>query len=462
MKFADSFTPDSERFKAETSLLKKKANGRQPQINYQLLPTDESTFENAQNLNPITQSFYNEMKLSHEEERELRELGVEQFYYKEEQLGINSTVWNRLGANCEDEILLFCSYLKDIIENSQNETQLSEKISNLKFTVAVNSDLFINLAKVKALRFLFFRLLESAGCKCQFKIAVIPDRNFFTNYESELNLIRMANAGFVALISHADEFITLNYKLATNPQLSIIRNSLLSFQVLREEAQLNFPLDATLGAKAIEDLTQALIKNVWEKLILNKDLKYEDLLQKLIPVFETQKNELMKKINSKRVNLVGASLFVDPTVNLNDKLDLNKRNFASHFEDLRLKIGKSKNQKLKEFNLLIKGDPVKLINRINFCKNYFETIGIHVREVDANHHIEWTTNNILCAADEDYASWLSQIAKEKRNGVESIFVAGNGNGLDQELIKNINITDFIYLGQDQYNVLFNWWKKYEN
>lgn len=135
----------------------------------------------------------------------------------------------------------------------------------LSFTLAADADLFLTVAKLRALRRLWARLEEACGLEPRpIRLLAETSWRMLTRRDPPTNLLRNALACAGALLGEADGVTVLPHTaplgLADPFARRLARNTAL---VLRDEAGLDRVADPGAGAGAIEALTEALSAEAW-------------------------------------------------------------------------------------------------------------------------------------------------------------------------------------------------------
>lgn len=138
-----------------------------------------------------------------------------------------------------------------------------EILNKLVFRIAIGSNYFFEIAKIRALKLLFNQLSK------EYQLDEIPSifaetsfRNKAKNDE-ENNLIRSTLELASAMIGGADALYTNDYKIETSTELS----EEISFKqqiVLAYESIINVFEDASNGSYYVEDLTQQIAEKSWK------------------------------------------------------------------------------------------------------------------------------------------------------------------------------------------------------
>lgn len=168
----------------------------------------------------------------------------------------------------------------NLIESMQSKgIETKEIIENLAFNFPVDTAFFPELAKFRAFRVLFARMLEVLGIhdkelQSPFVMAHAPLWHTEPN-KKHSNLLRLSSSAIASILGGVHGLILSDFDpgkdrdLALNQRLS--RNI---HHLLREESYLDQVLDPAGGAYYIEELTTRLIDKVW------KDFQGDTFVQK--------------------------------------------------------------------------------------------------------------------------------------------------------------------------------------
>ncbi|WP_237479469.1 methylmalonyl-CoA mutase family protein [Lichenibacterium dinghuense] len=135
----------------------------------------------------------------------------------------------------------------------------------LSFTLAADADLFLTVAKLRALRRLWARVEEGCGSEPRpVRLHAETSWRMLARRDPPTNLLRNALACAGAILGDADTVAVLPHTaplgLADPFARRLARNTAL---VLRDEAGLDRVADAGAGSGAVEALTEALCAEAW-------------------------------------------------------------------------------------------------------------------------------------------------------------------------------------------------------
>ncbi len=185
-------------------------------------------------------------------------------------LSVSSHVFHNAGANAVQELAFT---IAAAVENLDKLTDLGlspEKIvAKLEFSVSVGTNYFIEIAKLRALRYLWSKMLESYNCSSLIKDCQIHCQTS-SFYDSKLspytNMLRATTEAMSAIMGGCDALTVLAYDSVMGEQNSefgerIARNVSI---LMREEAHLDKTIDPSAGSYYIENLTYQLSVQAWK------------------------------------------------------------------------------------------------------------------------------------------------------------------------------------------------------
>jgi hypothetical protein len=322
--------------------------------------------------------------------------------------------------------------------------------------VFVDSQFFLNVAKIRAARLLAARICELLGRSCDVKIVALSSLADWTLYERYSNMLRNQTAVASAYIGGADHVQSSGYntlfELETDdPPIDyhfersqrMARNTT---HILALESMLGIVQDAAYGSYHLENLTHDLCEKSW--VVMQRILSGDDLSSEIKAVREEKLFDLKRR----KFVLAGVNDFPDAKEELRIKVKSSaffRR--ARIFEDLRLRMERTEKP---EVYISLYGEYAALNARLNFIKNFFELLGLTVHEtgesvtsVQKFAQILESRNEriiVLCATDEDYPLLRDQLSL-----IRSPFKYIAGKKFQYDGFTNI------FTGQDIYAVLEN-------
>jgi methylmalonyl-CoA mutase len=140
---------------------------------------------------------------------------------------------------------------------------------HLRFVTAFGRDLLVDIAKLRALRRLWARVVGACGGADESRapwIHAVTSPRAMTIQDPWVNLVRTTVEGFGAVVAGADTVTVLPFDDAIGPPGVLARRTAaLSHALLREESHLHRVVDPTAGSYAVERLTADLMEHAWAR-----------------------------------------------------------------------------------------------------------------------------------------------------------------------------------------------------
>jgi methylmalonyl-CoA mutase len=182
-------------------------------------------------------------------------------------LEADGRVYHNAGATEAQELGAVLSVATSHLRMFETARQpISYAAEHIGFAVSVNQDQFTSIAKLRALRLLWARILELSSVKQQIAPHIHAQTSWrmLTYKDSETNIVRSTIAMFAAAVGGANSVSvlphTLSHGLPEEVARRIARNTQL---VLKDEAGLGFVDDPVAGSGSIEQLTSDLCVAAW-------------------------------------------------------------------------------------------------------------------------------------------------------------------------------------------------------
>jgi methylmalonyl-CoA mutase len=176
----------------------------------------------------------------------------------------------KAGATAVQELAIVLSttvaYLRAMEQRGISPGVVSRR---LRFVTAVGRDLFMETAKLRALRILWNRI--AVACDVDDMATVIPihaiaSPRCLTIRDPWVNLLRGTTAAYTAVIGGADVVTVLPFdSVAGRSDVFARRLAMNTSTVLREESHIDFVRDPAAGSYLVEKLTTDLCVAAWDE-----------------------------------------------------------------------------------------------------------------------------------------------------------------------------------------------------
>ncbi len=174
-------------------------------------------------------------------------------------------IWHAAGASEAQELAVV---LATVIEHLRLfEAQgiaPGDAAVRIGAALAADTDQFLTIAKLRALRLLIARALEAADITARIPIHAETAWRMMSRREQRTNVLRTTGAAFAAAVGGADSITVLPFDaLEGRPSAAARRLARNTQMVIAEESQLPRFGDPAAGSGAVEALTDALAERAW-------------------------------------------------------------------------------------------------------------------------------------------------------------------------------------------------------
>jgi len=185
-------------------------------------------------------------------------------------LSVNGLNLRNAGANIVEELAFTLSMGAEYITKITDlELSVDDIAPRIKFNFGVGSNYFMEIAKLRAARILWAKIVNAYGPKgIDITKMHIHSANISFNksiYDAHANLLRTTTETLSAVLGGTDSFTVLPYNSVfewpTEFSERIARNQQL---VIKEEAFIDKIADPSAGSYYVENLTDSLIDKAWE------------------------------------------------------------------------------------------------------------------------------------------------------------------------------------------------------
>ncbi len=368
------------------------------------------------------------------------------------------------------------------------------------FSFAVSSNYFIEIAKLRAARILFAKLVEA------YKPVDVNSIKIFihcytstynkTLYDPYNNVLRATTETMSAAIGGAESVTVLPYDMIyRKPDEYSYRISRNTQLILKNESYLDKIVDSSAGSYYIENLTESIAQAAWN-LFREVEAKggyieaiKQNFVQNRIEETVRKRNE---QISAGKQTILGTNKYPNPAENIIEQVDneyirkwgvkevkkviktLSLQRSADIFESIRLTTERfvSKGNRRPSVFLFTIGNRTMRRARAGFSANFFGCCGYEVIDnIGFNSVDEGLTDTfkinpdivIICSSDDEYASFAPEITRKIKanNPKTTVIIAGNPENIINEL-KNAGVDDFISIKTNIAETLIKYQKKLIN
>ena len=279
----------------------------------------------------------------------------------------------------------------------------------ISFTLSASPDMFLTLAKFRAVRLLWARVCQAAGLPMQ-PVALHGETSFrhLTRTDPHVNLLRAVAGVFGAGLGGADSVSVLPFTAASGLADSFARRMARNAQVmLVEESHLHRVGDPAAGSGYISSLTDQLAEKAWG--IMQQAARGADISAAIAKSHEAQ----MARVAQRAWPITGTSEFPNVKEILAAAPQAGTR-LSAPFEALRLAAQAQK----PCVRLVTLGRIADFTARAQWVQNLVAAGGVGVDETARD-------VAIICGSDEAYAAEIDAAVRAlKAAGVQHVWIAG--------------------------------------
>lgn len=143
-----------------------------------------------------------------------------------------------------------------------------ESAAQMVFRVAMGRDFFMEMAKLRALRLLWGKVVAACGAEleAQTYIHAVTSPRTLTRRDPWVNMLRVTSQSFAAVAGGAEMITTLPFDEGLARRGTLGRRVARNTQILlREESHLGDVVDPAGGSWFVESLTEQLAKEAWDQ-----------------------------------------------------------------------------------------------------------------------------------------------------------------------------------------------------
>lgn len=184
---------------------------------------------------------------------------------------VESHVFHNAGANTVQELAFTLASAVEYVDKLTDLGLTPEQvISKFEFSISIGTNYFMEVAKLRALRYLWSKVLEAYNCASLIKDCQIhcQTSSFYNSTLSPYtNMLRATTEAMSAVMGGCDSLTISAYDAVLNNELSsdfgerIAQNMVI---LMKEEAHLDKTIDPSAGSYYIENLTYQLATEAWE------------------------------------------------------------------------------------------------------------------------------------------------------------------------------------------------------
>lgn len=390
---------------------------------------------------------------------------------------VDATVWHEAGATEAQELAWAVAsgawLLRALAERG---IPLEGAARAVEFRFAATDDQFLTIAKLRAARRLWARVLEVAGAAEADRAMVMQvetSRAMLTRYDIWVNALRSTVACFAAGVGGADAVTVLPHDVlveagGTSLGRRVARNTQ---TILQMESHLTRVVDMAGGSWFVETLTDELAVHAWS-IVQQVDASGGMVANlesgALQAAVEQARSARQQQVALRRRPITGVSEFPDIDENPPSAPDSSSVMPSPHFtpmtphrlsQDFEAQRARADAQaaigERPVIYLATLGTPAQSTARATFAKNLFEAAGIRT-VIGSVEEFDGTGVVCVCSSDAAYAeTGADAVARLRSAGARRIYLAGRGvdvPGVDEEVGLGSDVLDVLTRALDSLGV----------
>ncbi|MFC6487570.1 methylmalonyl-CoA mutase family protein [Nitratireductor sp. GCM10026969] len=183
-------------------------------------------------------------------------------------LEADGRVFHNAGATEAQELgIMLASAVAHLRMFEEARQPLIYAAPHIGFSLSIDQDEFLSMAKIRALRKLWARMLEACGID-PMPVAIHAETSYrmMTARDPETNILRTTIAAFAAATGGADSLSVLPHTITHGLPDAFARRLARNTQlILEKECRLDFVADPAAGSGSVEALTESLCEKAWEE-----------------------------------------------------------------------------------------------------------------------------------------------------------------------------------------------------
>jgi methylmalonyl-CoA mutase len=360
-----------------------------------------------------------------------------------------------------------------LAEMQSREVDVDRAAASVRFSFAIDSNFFFEIAKLRAFRMVWAQVVEAFGGARESARAYIHARTSRWNktvYDPHVNILRATTEAMSAVFGSADSISVAPfdecYRVPDEASRRLARNIQI---LLKEEALLSRVGDAGGGSYYLEVLTDSIAREAWKSLQEiesaggYRKAHAEEHIEQILGRSNAAKE---KAIVSRGRVFAGTNKFANPSEKALDRIDPSRidsgRRATTIYEQLRLRTEAhvAKGGKCPHVLLAEIGDAKMRAARSGFAADFFACAGFEIvtQQFSQVENIAAIDADliVLCSSDAEYlgiATLLSS-ALQSRGRETPMLVAGNPE--TKEHLLAAGVADFVHLRSNPIEFLSRW------
>ena len=378
------------------------------------------------------------------------------------------------GANAVLEVAFTLAAGIDFLaEMDTRGVEIDRAAGSVSFSFSVGASYFFQIAKFRAFRMLWARIVESFGGSHDAAKARMNTRTSLWNktiYDPHVNVLRATTEAMSACLGGVDSVCVAAfdecYKTPDEGSRRLARNTQI---MLKHEALLAQVADPGAGSYYLEAITDSIEREAWKTM---QQIEAAGGYRKahaggiLDRALEDLRNAREKAIRSRRRVFTGTNQYANPDEKALGRIEESHlhgcNRGAEDYEQLRLRTERyaAETGKTPKILLVEFGDAKMRAARSAFASNFFACAGFgiaaqHIENADEVAAFD-TDLIVLCSSDAAYLEAATAIIAKLKAAAHEVPVLVAGNPESAEQLRSAGVADFIHIRSNPIEVLSKW------
>lgn len=406
-------------------------------------------------------------------------------------LNVNGQHFYNAGATAVQELAYTLASANEYIaQMTDRGIDVDTVCDNMQLTFGIGSNYFMEIAKLRAARLLWTRMVEQYKPQntSSLKVAIHACSGMYnkTVYDPYVNVLRLTTECMSAAIGGANAITILPFNNTFQPSDEFSARIARNIQIiLKEESYLDKVVDPSAGSYYLESLTDEIARMAW-----NQFKKIEEV-GGMLTVMETGhlKKDIEKvaalrdmDIAMRKTPILGTNIFPNQNESMSEEMVLpfvadeeaylKLHRGAESFERLRLATENfvKKGGTRPGVFLAAFGNLAMRKARATFAANFFACAGYNIMEEYLSKEVDATVAAIarskaqilvLCSSDEEYAQYACEVVvalKKKHKNIQVVIAGYPKDSAD--ILKTVGVDDFIHVRVNVIESLTGFQKKF--
>lgn len=392
-------------------------------------------------------------------------------------LCVNASLFNNSGGGIVSELAFSMATAADYLTYlTDSGLDIDDVAPKIRFHYSVGSDYFMEIAKFRAAKYLWAKIVDSYGLKNKANAAMYihcsNSRWNKTIYDPYVNMLRTTTESMSAILGGVNSLSVLPFNSVFEPETEfserIARNQQL---ILKGESYFDNVADIGAGSYYIESLTDKLIHSAWEQFLnVDKEGGYikafkNGIIQKIIESEASKKDD---DIATRKKSILGTNQYPNNNESINSDFETTKVKVNIKSEEFKPLITYRGSEKLEELRLstdefansnnrpvvwmFTYGNLAMRKARSEFAANFFGCAGYEIVDNPGFNTVEEGIAAaldtqpeivVICSSDAEY----KEIAEPIYNALvdNSVIVLAGYPKEQIDRLKEIGLTNFIHI-----------------